>query len=364
MTDTARKIRTAIFTPLSYLYGAVTFVRNKLFDFKILRSVSFDIPVVCIGNISVGGTGKTPHTEYIIRLLQDKYKIAVLSRGYKRKTSGFILASAKSTPYDIGDEPYQIYQKFGNKIRVAVCEKRVFGIQELQRIDPDINLILLDDAFQHRFVKPKVSIVLTEYSRPLFKDKLLPLGRLRENIQAVRSRAEIVVVTKCPEDVKPVQFRLFKKELDLFPYQGLFFSKFSYGNLVPVFPEESTYIPYLDIFTPQDIILAVTGIANPRPLVKYLKGFQAQIRVMHYPDHHYFSRTDIDDIVSIFRSLKGRYKILMTTEKDAVRIANNPYFPFELKKHIFYQPVSVEFLSYESENFDDALMKAINRTIQ
>ena len=222
----------------------------------------------------------------------------------------------------------------------------------------------MDDAFQHRFVKPKVSIVLTEYSRPLFKDKLLPLGRLRENIQAVRSRAEIVVVTKCPEDVKPVQFRLFKKELDLFPYQGLFFSKFSYGNLVPVFPEESTYIPYLDIFTPQDIILAVTGIANPRPLVKYLKGFQAQIRVMHYPDHHYFSRTDIDDIVSTFRSLKGRYKILMTTEKDAVRIANSPYFPFELKKHIFYQPVSVEFLSYESENFDDALMKAINRTIQ
>ncbi len=351
--------RQIIATPLSIIYGGVVFVRNKLFDWNILKSHTFSVPTISIGNIAVGGTGKTPHTEYIISLLIDRYKIGMLSRGYKRKTSGFILAGNNSTPMDIGDEPYQIYQKFGDRIKVAVCEKRVVGINELLKIDPNLDLIVLDDAFQHRYVKPSVSIVLTEFNHPCFEDKLLPLGRLRESTHSMRNRADIVIVTKCPDDIKPVNFRLFKKHLDLFPYQKLFFSKFKYDFLIPIFPKESTYIPELAMLTNKDIILAVTGIASPRPLVKYLKTFRPTVKVMHFPDHHNFSKFDIKNIQEVYNSLSGRYKIILTTEKDAVRIANNPYFPFELKQHIFYQPINVEFIHYETENFDSDLLKMI-----
>lgn len=354
-----RILKIALLAPLSYIYGAVTYVRNRLFDWHILKSVSFNIPVISIGNIAVGGTGKTPHTEYIISLLSKNYKIAMLSRGYKRKTSGFVMAFNNCSPLDIGDEPYQIYQKFGDQIKVAVCESRVKGIEELLKIDPEINLVVLDDAFQHRYVKPAISIVLTEYGHPFFEDRMLPLGRLRENKFAVSKRADIVIVTKCPTDIKPVNFRLYKKHIDLFPYQKLYFSRYHYGSLEPVFPEESTYIPMFDILSEKDTLLALTGIANPIPLVKYLKRFKAVVKVMHFPDHHNFSRTDIKDIQNAYNSLKGRYKIIITTEKDAVRIANNPYFPFELKQHIFYQPINVEFITYESENFDKELLEMI-----
>lgn len=359
MKEYLRITREVILTPLSYIYGAITYVRNKLFDLKILKSEEFDIPVVSIGNLAVGGTGKTPHTEYIVDLLCGHYNIAVLSRGYKRKTKGFILASENSTPLDIGDESYQIYQKFGDRIKVAVCEKRVVGIKELQKIDPNINLIILDDAFQHRYVKPRVSIVLTEYNRPYYEDRLMPLGRLRENIRAV-NRAEMVIITKCPDDIKPMDFRIKKKNTDLFPYQKLFFSRYRYDSLTPVFPAESTYVPMLEIMNNKDVVLTVTGIANPRPLVKYLKTFNVKTKVMHFPDHHNFSRDDIMDIQNTFNSLKGRYKIIITTEKDAVRLSSNPYFPHSLKQHIFYQPINVEFLEYE-DDFDSTLIQLITK---
>ena len=359
MEELLRIIKKIVLVPLSYVYGAVTFTRNKLFDWKILKSVSFNIPVISIGNIAVGGTGKTPHTEYVISLLSDKYNTAVLSRGYKRKTSGFILAFPNCTPSDIGDEPYQIYQKFGSKIKVAVCGNRVKGICELQRIDPSINLIILDDAFQHRYVNPKVSIALSEFNKPFFEDRLLPVGRLRESSNSIRERADIVVMTKCPDDIKPIKYRIIKKHLNLFPYQHLFFSRYRYDNPVPVFPEESTYIPMLSILTKQDIVLAITGIANPVPLVKYLKKYDATVKIMQFSDHHNFSRTDMKNIQEAYKSLKGRYKIMITTEKDAVRMATNPYFPYELKQHIFYQPITVEFINNENEDFDSELIKMI-----
>lgn len=360
--DIAKISKTIVLTPLSYLYGAVTYVRNKLFDWNILKSEKFSIPVVSVGNIAVGGTGKTPHTEYIISLLRNSHTIGILSRGYKRKTSGFVMASAHSTPNDIGDEPYQIYQKFGKTVSVAVCEKRVEGIRQMLKIHPEINLILLDDAFQHRYVKPSLSIVLTEYNRPFFSDRLLPLGRLRESPQSVRERADFVIVTKCSDQVKPVDFRLMKKQLDLFPYQHLFFSRFRYDSLVPVFRESSRYIPMLEILTSKDVILTVTGIANPLPLIKYLKGYCAKVKIMQFPDHHDFTRTDFDDIQAAYDSLKGRYKIIMTTEKDAVRIITNPYFPDALKQHIFYQPINVEFIE-SKDDFDIELKSALKKSI-
>ena len=175
-----------------------------MFKWHILKQREFPVPVVVVGNISVGGAGKTPHTEYIIELLRYKYRIGMLSRGYKRQTKGFVLATKRSTPIDIGDEPYQIYQKFCDDITVAVCEDRCAGIDEMLRLDPNINLIILDDAFQHRYVKPAVSIVLTEFNNPVFYDKLLPLGRLREPVNAIY-RADMIVVTKCPEQLKKLE---------------------------------------------------------------------------------------------------------------------------------------------------------------
>lgn len=352
-------LQTALLTPLSYLYGMVVYVRNKLFDWKILKSEKFDIPVISIGNIVAGGTGKTPHTEYIIQLLRQSHTIGVVSRGYKRLTSGFVLATPHSTPNDIGDEPFQIYNKFNGDIKVAVCEKRIYGIKELRKTYPEIDVILLDDAFQHRYVTPSTSIVLTEYNKPYFQDNLLPLGRLRESRAAIRKRADMVIVTKCPSETTPLNLKILKKQLDLFPYQKLFFSRYNYGALQAVFPEVSRYIPELFMMESCDSILIVTGIANPMPLIKHLKSFKCKIKAMQFPDHHNFSRSDLQDIADTFNSLHGRHKFIMTTEKDAVRIATNPYFPTELRQHIFYQPIDVTFITENKEDFDAELCRDI-----
>ena len=320
------------------------------------------MPVVVVGNISAGGTGKTPHTEYVIDLLRYKYHIGMLSRGYKRKTKGFVLATSRSTPLDIGDEPYQIYQKYGRDITVAVCEDRCTGIEELLRLDPRINLIVLDDAFQHRYVKPTVSIVLTEFNNPVFFDKLLPLGRLREPAKAIY-RADMVVVTKCPAQLKAIEYRIFKNNLKLFPFQKLFFSRFNYASLRPLFPDIRKDAPHMSWLGPDDAVLVLSGIANPRPLVRYLKGFKANVKVKVFPDHHNFNRKDLDAIAKRFNELEGKQKIIVTTEKDAVRLINNPYFPHQLKPHIFYQPIDVTFDPMNVDSFDLELQKMLLKSI-
>lgn len=348
-----------ILLPLSKLYGMGVGVRNIMFKWHILKQRKFDIPVVVVGNIAVGGTGKTPHAEYVINLLKYSYHIGLISRGYKRKTKGFVVATSRSTPMDIGDEPYQIYQKFGREISVAVCENRCEGIDELLKIDPQINLIVLDDAFQHRYVDPTVSIVLTEFNRPIFMDKLLPLGRLREPHSAVY-RADIVVVTKCPEQLKPLEYRIFKDKLKLYPYQKLFFSRFEYGQLRPVFPEETVNVPNLKWMNREDTILVVSGIANPRPFVKYIKGFAPRVKVKVFPDHHNFTRKDIETIERRYDSIEGENKIIITSEKDSVRLSNNPYFPHRLKNVTFYQPINVVFDERTTDHFDFELKKMIH----
>ena len=337
-------------------------VRNLMFKWHILKQREFPVPVVVVGNISAGGTGKTPHTEYVIDLLRYKYHIGMLSRGYKRKTKGFVLATSRSTPLDIGDEPYQIYQKFGRDISVAVCEDRCTGIEELLRLDPRINLIVLDDAFQHRYVKPTVSIVLTEFNNPVFFDKLLPLGRLREPAKAIY-RADMVVVTKCPTQLKAIEYRIFKNNLKLFPYQKLFFSRFNYTSLRPLFPDIRKDAPHMSWLGPDDTVLVLSGIANPKPLVRYLKGFKATIKVKVFPDHHNFNRKDLDAITKRFNELEGKQKIIVTTEKDAVRLINNPYFPHQLKPYIFYQPVDVTFDPMNVDSFDLELQKMLLKSI-
>lgn len=360
MNNPKHKILPYILKPLSWLYGLVTDVRNWLFDHNVLTVEEFDVPVVSIGNITVGGTGKTPHVEYVAGMLSTTYNIAVLSRGYKRKTRGFILANHNSTPESIGDEPLQIYQKFGARVRVAVCESRRTGIKEIMKLYPDTQMILLDDAFQHRYVKPKVNILLMDYSRPIYEDNMLPLGRLRENSDQTE-RADMVIVTKCPDNISPLDIRLISKNLEIRPYQKLYFSNYSYGDLLPVFANDRPYNVDLSSLNARDTVMLVSGIANPRGFVRHFKSYPFKVVVSHFPDHHDFSREDIEKIKEKFNSLKGERKIIITTEKDAVRLAYNPYFPTSLKQITYYMPISVRMMSSsEGGDFISDLMKAID----
>lgn len=359
MKTTKDKIMVCLLTPLSWLYGGVMAVRNWLFDNKILKEEEYDIPIIGVGNLTVGGTGKTPHVEYIVGNLAPEYKTAVLSRGYKRKTKGFVLANDKSTPELIGDEPLQIYQKFGSIATVAVCESRRKGIKELMRLFPDLQLIVLDDAFQHRWVKPKVSVLLTDYNRPFYKDHILPLGRLRESAVHV-NRADMVVVTKCPDDMLPINFRIAFKDLNLMKFQKLFFTRYEYESIKPVFPESVPRSVSLESLDAEDAVLLVTGIAHPRYFVRYFKKYPFKVKVDHFPDHHDFSRNDILSISRRFSQLSGIRKLIVTTEKDAVRLSHNPYFPQELKSSVYYLPVKVAPANgIDDADFIDELRNAI-----
>lgn len=350
----------AVLLPCSKIYGAATYLRNKFFEWGILKEVKFDVPVVVIGNLSAGGTGKTPHVEYVASLFESTHRVAVLSRGYKRETKGFVLADARSTPRTVGDESYQIYHKFEGRVHVAVCEDRVAGIRKLLEIDPSINLIILDDAFQHRYVRPTLSILVAEYNRPIYRDKLLPYGRLREGRRGVY-RADILVVSKCPAKLTPLAYRVETTNYDLYPYQHLFFSRFAYRPLKPVFPDNATSFPYLDYLTASDSLLAVAGIGNPRPFVRFLKDFDAVVKVDVYPDHHNYTRKDFDHLLARYRALKGRQRIIVTTEKDAVRMVNNPYFPHELKAVTYFLPVEVEMVNNASTATTDKSLEEVIR---
>lgn len=359
-SSTRHTLMTILLKPVSWIYGFVTGVRNWMFDHGILPQNEFGIPVVSVGNIAVGGTGKTPHVEYIVGKLAMDYKTAILSRGYKRKTRGFVLANSLSTPESIGDEPLQIYRKYGLSAKVAVCESRRKGISELIRQFPDLELIILDDAFQHRYVKPKIAILLTDYHRPVYEDHLLPWGRLRESPINV-NRADVVIVTKCPEDVSPLEYRLITKKLDLMSFQKLYFSRYNYGHLMPVFPEDEPYHVNLGSLTFNDSVLLVTGVANPREFIRYFKQYPFKIKICHFPDHHNFSREDLELILNKFSALPGERKIIVTTEKDAVRFMYNPYFPSELKQICYYLPVTVKMADgIEDSNFIEELKKMIN----
>lgn len=341
-SDAIKYLSELILTPISYIYKGVVVLRNWMFDHHLLPQEQFDVPVVTIGNINVGGTGKTPHTEYVIEALSYNYNVGVLSRGYKRKTKGFILATNKLSANDLGDEAYQMYRKFGNTITLAVCENRRKGIHEMLRINPQLNVIVLDDAFQHRYVKPKVSIVLTDYAHPVYDDKLLPLGTLREPVRGLL-RADIIVITKCPKVIRPIDRNLLISKLELYPSQKVFFSSIQYYNLMPVFPEAVTSVPSLQSFGLDDSMLVVTGIAKHLPFIRFLKAFKTYIKIIRFRDHHNFSRDDFALIKSRFDALTSNRKVIITTEKDAVRMSSNPYFPHELKQSVFYVPIKVSF---------------------
>lgn len=336
---------TSMILPISWLYGLGVRARNVLFKWGILHEQEFPLPVICIGNLTVGGTGKTPHTEYLIRLLEG-HRIAVLSRGYGRKTRGYMLADAQSTAEQIGDEPYQIHQKFPG-ITVAVDENRVEGIQKLMtEINPDV--ILLDDAYQHRYVKAGLNILLTDYHRLMTRDCMLPAGRLREPLSG-KERADIILITKCPE-LSEAECRSLREEMDLNENQHLFFSRIEYGKPTPVFPETET-ISWEELRDSQALLVA--GIANPTPLYKEIEKKGVKVCLQEFRDHHTFSESELKKIEQ-----KSQGHIILTTEKDAARLKGLPVSP-SLKERLYQIPIHVAVYSDRKEDFNQIIINFV-----
>ncbi|WP_428742190.1 tetraacyldisaccharide 4'-kinase [Tenacibaculum sp.] len=314
--------------PFAILYDVVTRFRNWFFNIGILKATSFDIPVIAVGNLSVGGTGKSPQIEYLIRLLKDDYKIAVLSRGYKRKTEGFQLVNDAHTAEDVGDEPLQFYKKFKEEITVAVDADRTNGIQQLLLRNNPPEVVLLDDAYQHRKVTASSYILLTKYNDLFVDDFLLPTGNLRESRRGAK-RAKVIVVTKCPENLSKGEQEKIVQKLNPKSYQKVFFTTITYDeNLKGV--EELTIADLQD-----KEVLLVTGIANPTPLLNFLKEKKVSFKHLNFPDHHNFTNQDITTIKKSFDELQSQQKIILTTEKDYMRLEGkiDPLNYISIKSH-------------------------------
>lgn len=348
-----------LLAPCAPFYGLMVTIRNRLYDYNILNSTEFRLPIISIGNITVGGTGKTPHVEYLISLLHGTFNLAALSRGYKRKSRRFLLATPGSTAEEVGDEPRQIKRKFPD-IQMAVDANRVHGVQKLIADYKELNVILLDDAFQHRSIKPGLSILLIDYNRPLSRDNLLPLGNLRENAGEKR-RAHIIIVTKCPQKLKPIERRLVVKEINPFPYQTLYFTTMIYGEFYPVFESDAPKLTKNTCKKEKYRLYMVTGIVNSRPLKKHLRGISPKITESKFPDHHYFSRKDIDAITSAFETIDHDKKIIITTEKDAMRFQSTKWINDTLKKNMYYIPVGIEFLDEEEDTFNNQIISYVRK---
>ena len=331
-----------LLAPLSWLYAIVLYIRHWLYDSGIVASESFSVPTICVGNLSFGGTGKTPHTEYLIRLLKDKFNVAVLSRGYGRKTTGFVLAKENTTYEQIGDEPLLYHKKYDN-ITVAVDEDRPGGVTRLMRLEKTPDVVLLDDAYQHRRIKPGMNILLTEYYNIYKKDMLVPAGNLRD-VKGAAKRADIIIVTKSPRVLLPYDKRDVIDVLNAKPYQKVFFTYIDFQGLKP--------INNLAMETqPQNIksIYLFCGIANPYPLEDHLKRKYNTLITNYFGDHHSFSDADIDAIIDGYNSVIGKSKIVVTTEKDLMRLTKDSYLSRFENVPLFTIPIEVHFNDEKEE---------------
>jgi tetraacyldisaccharide 4'-kinase len=346
--------------PLSLIYGAVTGIRNFLYNTDVLRSVEFHLPVICVGNITVGGTGKTPHTEYIAGLLRDHFKVATLSRGYKRKTHDFRIATLTSLVSEIGDEPLQILHKLPD-VMVTVDRDRVHGVKRILKERPETEVIILDDGYQHRRIEPGFSVLLSDFGRLIVRDHMLPYGNLRESKVNMR-RADIILITKSPEDISPIQRRLIVKEVDKAPYQKLYFTSMIYKDPLPVFdteykPENHSKI----LLSPECGIVLITGIANPAPFKEYIQKSSGEVVHLSFPDHHNFKEKDIKNILSAYNDLRSTTKYLITTEKDAVRLREFINIAEPIRSAFYYIPVEVFFLNNDKDEFDNLIVDYVRK---
>jgi len=343
--------------PLSWIYGTANWMYHKLFDLGIKKSVEFELPVISVGNLSTGGTGKTPHVEYLINLLQENYRVGVLSRGYKRKTKGFFTVGKDSSAREAGDEPLQMKRKFPD-VMVTVCEERAFGIPMMLLDDPRLDVIILDDAFQHRRVKAGLSILLSDFSNLFTRDHLLPAGNLREPQEGAK-RADVIVITKCPieisEEVKSKLAREVKQKND----QEVFFNALRYGEMYNLFqPEKTLNVSSINYG------LLVTGIASSGNLFTTLKARIHSLDHLKFRDHHRYSLRDVKKMIQFVKSEKTEQKIILTTEKDGVRL-----LPFQQEfliegVEIYCVPVQVSFAAEENAKFDSIIFRFIENKIK
>lgn len=352
--------------PFAWLYGLGVWARNWMFDHGKLKQESFEdqVAVICVGNLAVGGTGKTPHTEYIVRLLKKHGvgPIAVLSRGYKRMSKGFLLATPDVSSSKIGDESYQLHRKFPDII-VAVDENRPDGIRRLLALNEPPKVIILDDAMQHRYVKPGLTICLTSYNRILYKDRVLPVGRLRESVRGIR-RADVLLVTKCPGALRQEETMEITGNMPTDLSQEILYSAYRYGALVNLETGEPTEVDH----TTQ--VLIVAGIADPAVLQNYVHAHYRLLDILNFGDHHHFKAKDIAHIQERLDSVNvdgyctnhnGGQSIIITTEKDASRLVDHPSVTPELRRRIYYLPTEVYFLQKHEEKFDKLIMDYVNK---
>lgn len=336
--------------PFAFLYGLIIWLRNLLYDKKIFRSATFGLPLICVGNLSVGGTGKSPMVEFLIKNLKSHYRVAVLSRGYKRKTKGYALANDNTTAIDIGDEPMQFHTKFPD-VPIAVGEERIVAIPQLLHDKPDTQAVILDDAFQHRAINAGLNILLTDFNNLFTRDFYLPTGDLRDERRSYK-RADIIVVTKCKCDLSVEERNEIIKEIDPLLHQSVFFTTIAYGTPHHITSAEPT------AFDDETEVLLVTGIANPKPLKTLLEEHSQTYYMMHYGDHHIFSLDDWKDIKKRFNNIEAGKKIILTTEKDAMRLLK---YENELAGLPFYVlPIEHQFLFDEGQHFVNLVIKFID----
>ncbi|HEY6063117.1 MAG TPA: tetraacyldisaccharide 4'-kinase [Chitinophagaceae bacterium] len=340
--------------PFALLYWFVISIRNWLYKKNIFQSTHFGLPVICVGNLSVGGTGKSPMVENLVEMLKDNFKIATLSRGYKRKTKGYSLANDNSTALEIGDEPMQFHLKFPD-LPVAVGEKRIEAIPQLLHDKPETQAIILDDAFQHRAIKAGLNILLTEYNNLFVHDFYLPTGDLRD-LKSSYKRAGIIVVTKCKPDLSTEEKNRITGEIRPVPGQQIFFTAIEYGEIYHIKAKKTSGL------NENKEVLLVSGIANPAPLKKMLEEQSKSYHMMQYPDHHIFTVDDLNEIKKKFESMPASSKMILTTEKDAVRLVKFQKDITDLP--LFVIPVRHRFLFNEGEKFNELVINFIKNFTQ
>ncbi|HTJ52854.1 MAG TPA: tetraacyldisaccharide 4'-kinase [Cyclobacteriaceae bacterium] len=332
--------------PFAGLYRMITGLRNRLFDLGLKPSVKFDLPVISVGNLVAGGTGKSPMIEHLVRLLSDKYKVATLSRGYGRKTKGLRIGNSLDNASTLGDEPFQFFRKYNDKITVAVGEERALAIPNILHVYPETNVVLMDDAFQHRFVRPSFSILLSDFSKPFYKDYLIPAGRLRES-RGGADRADVIVITKCPTQISDDTFMAMESEIRKYTNKRVFYSKIRYGYPVPFGGQQQT----------KEKVILISGIANPESLVSYVKSGYTLLKHFSFKDHYHYTLKDLEELNQFSKA--NSEAMLLTTEKDMVKIDTEQFKQLIVQMPLFYLPIETEFLK-DGEDFDEMVLSIFN----
>ena len=348
-----------VLLPFSLIYGGIVWLRNRLYDWGVFDKVSFNLPVICIGNLSMGGTGKSPMVELLLQYLTPSFKTATLSRGYKRKTKGYVLANEQSTALEIGDEPMVFHLKFP-KAAVAVGESRVEAIPQLLQDRNDIEVVILDDAFQHRAIEAGLNILLTEYANLFTGDFFLPTGDLRDEISSAK-RAQVIVVTKCPAHLSQTEAESIRKSISPLAHQKLFFTTIAYGTPFHILDPSKKF----ELHTGMELLL-VTGIANAQPLEKYILQHVFTYEKLSYSDHHIFTIDDMKEVEKSFESMRSSEKLILTTEKDAVRLIK---FGSSLEHLPLYViPIRPQFLFEKEAAFREIILNFVtsfkNQSVQ